>query len=296
MLPVTTAKRHPAVGTALLLALATTLIVGAGAYSTPSIADAAAEASPRAATSDAESTMDVRPQNGRHPQPPIAAAVAVADIGPGDLPTRRWLPATRAPASLAAPPVVEAAVAVAPAPVAEATLVALPLLFADVWNAEERYFAISGASPGELIASAKAAIPSDPNGVPHNAVAYSGPVAWDHVPSYVMDPSSGACSMTGVTTTASYQATLPQWTSPSHVAPELLVWWQAVLEQLRQHEGHHVSIYADFVADLRARAVGQSCDTWVSIATQWSADLTAAHAAFDAQEAAWVFPSYAGPP
>lgn len=101
--------------------------------------------------------------------------------------------------------------------------------------------------------------------------------------------------MTGVTSTVSYQATIPQWTSPSEVPAELLAWWQVVLEHIRQHEGQHIRIFADYAADLPARVSGQSCDSWGPITNAWSAELSAAQSAFDAQEAAWAFPAYAGP-
>jgi predicted secreted Zn-dependent protease len=174
-------------------------------------------------------------------------------------------------------------------------LIPLPPLAADVWGAEERYFAIGGGSPDELIASAKASVPADPNGLERASMAYAGPTAWQHQPSYVIDPSTGACTMTGVTSTVSYQATIPQWKSPSLVPAELLAWWQVVLEHIRRHEGQHIRIFADFVAALPARVSGQSCDAWAPITDAWSAELAAAQSAFDAQEAAWEFPMYVGP-
>lgn len=296
------AKRRAALlVSALSLGLAAALMVGVHPQS--SIADAAAVATPptaaaRPATSDVERAWAERAQLPRTAEP--APIVASDETGPDDLPPRRRTSPIPAPVAVAASAQApEAAAPPAAAPPAAAppvSLVALPLLYADVWNANERYFAISGASPEQLIASAKASIPADPHGALHNAVAYSGPVVWDHVPSYVVDQASGACTMTGVDSTVVYNATMPQWTSPSQVAPELVAWWQLVLEQIRQHEGHHISIYSDFVAAFPARVAGQSCDAWVSIANQWSADLTATHAAFDAAEAAWVFPPYAGRP
>ena len=179
--------------------------------------------------------------------------------------------------------------------VASFPLIALPLLDADVWSAEERYFAISGGTPDELIASAKASVPADPHGLDRASMAYAGPSMWQHQPSYVIDPSTGACTMTGVTSTVGYQATIPQWTSPSQVPAELLAWWQVVLEHIRQHEGQHIRIFADFAADLPARVSGQACDAWAPITSAWSAELGAAQSAFDAQEAAWQFPAYLGP-
>ena len=217
-------------------------------------------------------------------------AVPAADAGPEELRHR----AERAPTPAVEPtavPYLPPAPVVAPSP-----LIALPLLAADVWSAEERYFAISGGTPDELIASAKASVPADPHGIDRASMAYAGPTVWQHQPSYVIDPSTGACTMTGVTSTVTYQATIPQWTSPSHVPAELLAWWEVVLEHIRQHEGQHIRVFAHFAADLPARVSGQACDAWGPITNAWSAELSAAHSAFDAQEAAWEFPSYIGPP
>ncbi len=174
-------------------------------------------------------------------------------------------------------------------------LVALAPLTVDVWNAEERYFSISGKTPDLIIAAAKANIPSDLSGADRHAMAYAGPIVWEHQPSYVIDPSTGSCTMTGVTSTTRYQATLPQWTSPSNIPVELLTWWQAVLEHIRQHEGEHVRIFEDFVSVLPARVAGQACGSWEAIVNAWSGDVVSAHAAFDAVEAGWDFPIYPGP-
>ena len=219
----------------------------------------------------------------------VPNAVPEVDAGPDELRHRADRAPTPAVEPMAEPHVPDVEVVSAP------PLIALPLLAADVWSAEERYFAISGGTPDELIASAKASVPADPHGLDRAAMAYAGPTAWQHQPSYVVDPSSAACTMTGVISTVSYQATIPQWTSPSEVPAELLTWWQVVLEHIRQHEGQHIRIFADYAADLPARVSGQSCDAWGPITTAWSAELSAAQSAFDVQEAAWAFPRYIGP-
>lgn len=174
-------------------------------------------------------------------------------------------------------------------------LVALAPLTVDVWNAEERYFAVSGVTPDLILASAAASIPSDPTGAARHGMAYAGPTVWEHLPSYVIDPSTGSCAMTGVASTTRYQATVPQWTSPSEVPPELLAWWQAVLEHIRQHEGEHIRIFEAFVSILPDRVTGQPCSSWEAIVTGWSADVASAQAAFDAVEAGWGVPTYTGP-
>lgn len=215
--------------------------------------------------------------------PVIAVSPAMAS---DEVPTSRPSTAPRAEA---------ARVAVA-TPVAAATptsLVALAPLWIDVWNAEDRYFSISGTTPDELVASAVGNVPADPSGTARSTMAYVGPISWDHRPSYVQDPATGSCTMTAVASTVAYQATLPQWTAPSDVRPELLAWWHLVLEHIREHESEHVRIFDGFVRALPDRVVGQPCAAWDGIIGQWTAEVTAAHAAFDSAESHWALPAYA---
>ena len=202
----------------------------------------------------------------------------------------------RPPVIVAAVEPVAPVVPVAPvAPVAPAPgrqLVALVPLMVDVRGAAERYFAIGGDSPEGILASAKANVPSDPSGTDRSSMAYVGPVRWDHVPTYLLDATTGACTMTGVASTVAYQATIPQWTSPVSVPPALLAWWKVVLEHIRVHEGEHVRIFTDFVNQLPGRVAGQPCSAWESIVNQWSAEIVSAQSAFDDAEAHWVYPRY----
>ena len=227
--------------------------------------------------------------------PSPTAATQVARNEWETMPVRRPHVAA-APSATAEPseaPIPEAPIPEAPPAI---QLVPLTLLTIDVWNAEERYFSVTGSTPDELMASAKANVPADPTGAERSAMAYAGPIAWDHRPSYVQDPSTGSCTMTAVASTVAYQATLPQWTAPSNVPLELQAWWLVVLEHIRVHEGQHIHIFEDYVRVLPARVVGQPCDAWDAIIGQWTAEVMAAHASFDAAESHWAFPTYAGPP
>ena len=174
-------------------------------------------------------------------------------------------------------------------------LVELTPLTVDVWNADERYFAVTGETPELIVASAQADIPPDRSGAERYAMAYAGPTVWDHVPTYAIDPSTGRCTMTGVSSTTRYEATLPQWTAPSEVPPEMITWWAAVLEHLRVHEGEHIAIFEEYVSLLPSRVAGQPCSSWEGIVNAWSAELVSAQTAFDAAESGWALPVYAGP-
>ena len=229
----------------------------------------------------------------------IDGATRTQDAEPPRLSDTARAPATHATVASATPAsavkAVKSAARRAPAAPPSIHLVALPSLKVDVLNARERYFSVSGRTPALILASARRNIPSDPSGNVRDSMAYVGPIVWEHLPSYVMDPSSGACTMTGVTSSTRYQATLPRWTSPSKVPAELLAWWRAVLRHIGQHESGHVRIFARYVRALPSRVVGQPCSKWQAKVTAWSADLARAQANFDAAEARWVFPKYIGP-
>ena len=158
----------------------------------------------------------------------------------------------------------------------------------------ERYFTVVGSTPDEIVASAKASVPPDPSGTERATMAYAGPISWDHRPSYVQDPATGTCTMTAVDSTVAYQATLPQWTPSSSVPEELHAWWLVVVDHIRVHESQHVRIFEEYVSALPARIVGQPCSAWDGIIATWSAELLAAQSAFDASEAGWQLPTYAG--
>jgi len=224
----------------------------------------------------------------------IAQAVLPSVAAERELPIDRPT-SSAAPSPITAPSEQPALALATPSPAPAVQLVALLPMTVDVWNAEERYFSISGSTPDEIIASAKANIPADPSGAERHTMAYAGPIAWDHQPSYIQDPATGSCTMTAITSSARYQATIPQWTSAGGVPPELLAWWQQVLEHIREHESEHIRIFEDYLSALPGRIVGQPCDAWDGIISQWSAEVLAAHATFDAAEASWPFPAYTGP-
>jgi predicted secreted Zn-dependent protease len=193
------------------------------------------------------------------------------------------------------PPVEVAATDPPPAAAAQAGLVPLPILTVDVWNADVRYFGISGSSPEELAASIAANIPPDPSGTLTDALAYVGPTDWDFRPALRPTGRSGECTIAGAEADMDYEATIPQWTSPDHVRPELVEWWRAVLEYLRWHEEQHVRIFEAHLAELPGRLKGQPCDDLQTIMNEWTAEMIAAQDAFDAEQQAWVPPAYAGP-
>jgi len=174
-------------------------------------------------------------------------------------------------------------------------LIAVAPLTIDVWNAEERYFSVTGSTPDGIVAAAKANVPADPGGADRTTMAYVGPIVWEHRPSYVQDPATGTCTMTAVASTVAYQATIPRWEMPSSVPSELDAWWRIVLDHIRVHESEHVHIFDTYVRDLPARVVGQQCDAWDGIIGRWSAELLAAQSAFDAAEQQWELPAYTGP-
>ena len=98
--------------------------------------------------------------------------------------------------------------------------------------------------------------------------------------------------MTAVTSSVAYQATVPQWTAPSSVHPDLLEWWRLVLAHIEVHESEHVRIFDGYVNELPNRVVGQPCAAWDAIIGQWTAEVAAAQSAFDLAESHWELPAY----
>jgi predicted secreted Zn-dependent protease len=174
-----------------------------------------------------------------------------------------------------------------PAPAGSSDLVALPMLTISVWNAQVEYFAISGTSPAELLASAKANA-NHPHG--DSAMAYV-------VPSQSFDYSTTgpACAVSQFSVMRSYTVHAPQWVAPAVVHPALLGWWQAILDHVAWHEEQHVRIFETNYGTLERELLGQPCEVVQAIIDNWSASLNAAQEAFDASDANWTPPRYTGP-
>ena len=176
-----------------------------------------------------------------------------------------------------------------------ARLVQLPILFVDVWNAAEEYYAISGATAAELGASMRSGVPASCLEYSGAAVACAGPATQDVEPTYIVNPATGACTLTGATVSVSYVATLPQWSAPPAVSAALLDWWTVVLEHIRWHEEQHVRIFTEQFARLPAMLAGAPCSDAEAIFAQLTNDMTAAQEAFHVQDASWAPPPYPGP-
>jgi predicted secreted Zn-dependent protease len=184
-----------------------------------------------------------------------------------------------------------------PAPVIGASngLVSLPWLSVDVWNALEEYFGISGRNPQELIESATANSPPQCHDDDGDGAACAGPTIWSFEPTYFFDPFTGSCTLTGASANVSFAAYLPQWTAPAAVPPELLSWWQLVLEHIRWHEEQHIRIFVDYASQLPDLLAGHPCDDGQAITNTWASNLQVAQDAFDAQDDSWPLPPYSGP-
>ena len=194
------------------------------------------------------------------------------------------------------PPFPTATPATTPSPLRD-PFVNLPRLSVSIWRASVRYFGIGGKNPSQLESSDQKNIPRSADGDKvQNAFAYVEVTANTLQPTYVANPASGTCTMLGSTGKMTYRVTIPRWTSPSRVLPQLLTWWKAVLEHVRWHEEQHVRIFEKWVPILGKRLAGHACTSAGSIEKRWSLDLATAQAAFDATEATWYLKyPYAGP-
>lgn len=278
---------------ALTAATLATVLLGVAAGG--SVEAAARPTDPARAERFAWSSTSITPMFGTPATDTTRGRKPGVEVGPGSV-----IPGTKIGQG-GMPTTVEAAVPFPRTGDATATtapgvqLVELTPMTVDVWNADERYFAVAGETPELIVAAAQADIPPDRSGAERYAMAYAGPTVWEHVPTYAIDATTGSCTMTGVTSTTRYEATMPQWTAPSEVPPEMITWWAAVLEHLRVHEGEHIAIFEEYVSVLPARVAGQPCSSWEGIVNAWSAEIVSSQAAFDAAESGWALPVYAGP-
>lgn len=176
-------------------------------------------------------------------------------------------------------------------------LVALPRLSVTIWHASVRYFAISGKNPTELEMSDQTNIPRTASGEKtSHAFAYMEVISDTLRPTYTTNPSAKNCKTLGLTGKMTYRVTIPQWTTPSRVLPQMLKWWRSVNEHVRWHEEQHVRIYEKWIPKLSKRLALRACSAAAAIEEEWTLDVMAEQEAFDASEATWYsnFP-YTGP-
>jgi predicted secreted Zn-dependent protease len=180
-----------------------------------------------------------------------------------------------------------------PTPRPTSVTVALPKLSAKIAGATSiRYYSISGDHPIDLARQME-----------KNAKKYCGRDALacvdlgpDYNPSYIANPYTGSCTITGVRTSLKATVHMPRWTKPSLVYPALVTWWKSVFNHIAWHEGRHIRIERSWLKKLPGMLVGKPCSSATSVIASWSRKSEAAQDAFDAaQRRAYEYPPYTGP-
>jgi predicted secreted Zn-dependent protease len=178
---------------------------------------------------------------------------------------------------------------VATRPASDAS-VALPKLSVEIAGASGiRYMGFSGDTPNELLSSMKAAARDRCSRHSGGACVH---LDMDPDFSFVQDPNSGSCTLTGVDWNRSFVVYMPRWTAPSKVPAPLLKWWRKVLDHIAVHEGEHIRIQNRHLAALKKELVGAPCDQAQSLIDEHMARAVRDQAAFDRAEAGWQAPAY----
>jgi predicted secreted Zn-dependent protease len=173
-----------------------------------------------------------------------------------------------------------------------ATLVRLPTLSPKVSGAAVKYFAVTGDTSIELVAS-----------VGRGGVKACGMIDYewyrgDARPSActitrVSDlrasirtstNAAGTCRITRAAVTSSYVIHLPRWTDPDRVPTRLLDWWRRIVDFIADHEAGHVRIGRDYLERLNARLVGKPCEDVTAIVRSWAMQHAEAQAGYDMVE------------
>jgi predicted secreted Zn-dependent protease len=173
-----------------------------------------------------------------------------------------------------------------------ATLVRLPTLSPKVSGATVKYFAVTGDTSIELVAS-----------VGRGGVKACGMIDYewyrgDARPSActitrVTDlrasirtstSSAGTCRITRAAVTSSYVIHLPRWTEPDRVPKRLLDWWRRIVDFIADHEAGHVRIGLDYMKRLNSRLLGKPCEDVTAIVRSWARQHAEAQEGYDMVE------------
>lgn len=173
----------------------------------------------------------------------------------------------------------------------KSNLVKLPKLTFSVSGATVKYFAVSGSTSAQLMASDAKNSATDCGSIDYSW--YSGdtrPAAcaqWYFTYHYLTVGLK--CSVTSVSLKQTVY--LPQWTSPSSVKAPLLAWWREWMAVVKTHEAGHVALSGKWLATFKSRMVGFSCTSMKSVFDKTMGQLNAAQEAYDkTQYSSQVFP------
>ena len=89
-----------------------------------------------------------------------------------------------------------------------------------------------------------------------------------------------------------FVVTVPRWVGPAQVAQPAAAWWSELLRRIVDHEATHVSIWQQALPDLEARlSEHMDCYDAINLLNDWTYQVDAAQAAFDAEHGYLDWPS-----
>lgn len=179
----------------------------------------------------------------------------------------------------------------APSPIT--STVRLPKITEKVGGAAKvKYFRVSGESPIALIDNTVLSSKASCKSADTLACVFPRPsIRWTDRTRI----ATGACTIVAAQVGIKPIVYLPQWVSPKAVQPELLAWWKKMVDHMAWHEGQHIKIQKSYDAKLKAMMVGDKCSSANKTIKAWERSLKAAQDKFDAKDALWPYPVYAGP-
>ena len=177
-----------------------------------------------------------------------------------------------------------------------ADTVALPRFSYPVTGATVKYFSIAGDTPSALL-KADVAASSKACNMEDSMACFSPGYSWRFF--IKTKVTSGGCANTSIEISSNYTIILPNWTSPARVPAGLVAWWKLVMDHIVWHESQHLAIAQEYAPKIKAALLSAPCTAAGFNAAGQAVldDITAAQAAFDAQQNAtvWEYPPYSGP-
>lgn len=223
-------------------------------------------------------------------------ALAVAGCGSVS-PTPIVIYVTPAPTPIATSSSAEPSATLPPSPTASPTpsptpspapTVARPTLSPKVAGASTtRYYSVTGNSPPELLL-----------GLSTNCLAQSwlcADTSFGYEYTTSTNVGTGYCSVTKATVSFKPIARVPRWTGPPEVYPDMISWWQQVLNHIISGEAALITIQRTANARFATLLVGHPCSAAKGIISKWEASTTTAANAFYKKDATWQVPFYSGP-
>jgi predicted secreted Zn-dependent protease len=148
--------------------------------------------------------------------------------------------------------------------------------------ARVRYFRVSGETYDQLMSSIgkKTRRFCGRRG----AIACVVPLDWRFTTQTMVDPETGACTISGLDASVGYLAHIPRWMEPSRVSAPLAWWWRQVAIRAGWRQAQHVRILEEHLATLQDQVVGRACSDFDGILDAWVTELERAQAVFAARD------------